>query len=1164
MSQALTAAARLKPEIRLAQAVSEFEADLSGEQKAAFRTNKAKTIQSSPNTQDVMRLAAEIDRVSGRNGRCLGPRLMNLLQAVQKFAALGDVVVGGSQNLIACGIWTIVRTSLELLTKFSSCLEKLSVLFMKVGRSAPRFESMALLYPRSRDLQSSLCEYFIVVVHLCHEILQFTRKSNLKKFASSLSDSNLTQYQSDLESWGSTIKEEVGLLMAARIEKEANMNSKLRDVSSKFFGITSNQQKVQARQRVLDICTNFDHMVVWKQIRKAGNTNIFRQCPHYQRWKSTTTSNSLVYTGKLGAGKSVLLANIVENLHLQVQDEVIPVAFFFSRHDVSESLKAQTVLGSIARQLLERVSDLTEPAELLGRVNNMGPPEKVFALLQSAFPQGYKVFIVIDGIDELGREERELLIRHLHTLQRMFVVSLCVSLREDANDPLKIGSEQLSTVTITSIPENTSDIELFISQELQRCIESKRLIVGDISLLLEIQETLTKFSDGMFLWVALQIESLCAMETDEAISRALKDLPKGLSETFGRILQRSQRLGHSYQKSILELVTVAQRPLTLEELREALSVAPGDTKWNPARLLNNIHSTLACCGSLVIIDEEELTLRLVHHSVKQYLLLEFKDPASGPITIVDAHARMSDIIVTYLSYSDYDRQLSKAIIPEIKTDETMNGIVRSTRYSLDYMSGLALKLLRSRNDSNFNMGKTLAAARAARFRSRDHFFFRDYAMLCWQSHISRSLPLGPKSSSLFERLCERKALDPVTMTDDEASFLLFRAAETGNLFAVRYIISSKPRLDVNKKMNHHGQTALHVATWHGAEATARFLFTWGSTDISSTDLEKNTALDLAIRRGHVSIVNAFLSHYPRHPTMTDLVIESLRHHLEITSNFNFDVISEVLLVAARNGNDTLIGMILHDRRVQLVLKRRIWRAIHAAVSGGQYSIVNELLAYSKIPRLMDYEIQLGYDSLQQAVKIGDRRIVKSLVESGMLDVDSINQDGLTALHIATELNNLEMVKLLLLHSNASLVYVTGGQNQTPLQTALFSGHDEAAKLMVQHVLSGTATNSSIDTGDLSKLGGEAKCIYTPFHYAAEKGDASMASSLLKLDANLVHRLDHEGRTPLHLAALKGHLHIVNLIRAIEGVDLFSIDDQGYSPRDYAMQSGNTPIARLMS
>lgn len=880
------------------------------------------------------------------------------------------------------------------------------MLFMKVGRSAPRFESMALLYPRSRDLQSSLCEYFIVVVHLCHEILQFTRKSNLKKFGSSLSDSNLTKYQSDLESWGSTIKEEVDLLMAARIEEESNRNSKLRDVSSKFFRTASTQQNVQARQRVLDVCTQFDHMVVWKQIRKAGNTNIFRQCPHYQRWTSTTTSNSLIYTGKLGAGKSVLLANIVETLHLQVQDEVIPVAFFFVRHDVSESLKAQTVLGSIARQLLERVSDLTKPAELLEHINNMDPPEKVFALLQPAFSQGYRLFIVIDGIDELGQEERELLIRHLHTLQRMFAVSLCVSLRQDANDPLKIGSEQLSTVTTTSIPENTSEIELFISQELQRCIESKRLVVGDISLLLEIQETLAKSSKGMFLWVALQIESLCAMETDEAISQALKDLPKGLSETFGRILQRSQRLGHSYQKSILELVTVAQRPLTLEELREALSVAPGDTKWNPARLLNNIHSALACCGSLVIIDEEELTLRLVHHSAKQYLLAEFKDSTGGPIKSAEAHTRMSDIIVTYLNYPEFDRQLSKVVIPKIKTDETMNGIIRSTRYSLDSISSLALKLLRSQNDSGFNMAKALAEARAARFRSRDQFLFRNYAMLYWQSHVSRSLPLDPTSSGLLGRLFDRKALEPVTMTDHEASLLFFRAAETGNLALVEHVISSNPGLDLERVMNQHIQTALH------AETTTRFFFLRERIGLAATELDKNTPLYLAIPRGHLSLVEVFVNLWFG-SQQDPLVIKSLRRHLDITGcNFNFDLMSEVLLVGARNGKDELMRMFLDDSRVHHVLRHWEWSAIYEAVSRGDWYTVELLLGDSKIPPLSDHKVRLGCDPLQQAVKAGNRIIVKALIESMQLDVDSINQDDKTALDIAIELGDLEMVQLL--------------------------------------------------------------------------------------------------------------------------------------------------------
>lgn len=62
-----------------------------------------------------MRLTAEIDRsVAGRvgGGRCFGTRLVNVLQAAQQFAALGDVVVGGSQNMIACGVWSLVRMTL--------------------------------------------------------------------------------------------------------------------------------------------------------------------------------------------------------------------------------------------------------------------------------------------------------------------------------------------------------------------------------------------------------------------------------------------------------------------------------------------------------------------------------------------------------------------------------------------------------------------------------------------------------------------------------------------------------------------------------------------------------------------------------------------------------------------------------------------------------------------------------------------------------------------------------------------------------------------------------------------------------------------------------------------------------------------------------------------
>jgi len=129
MSSALANASRLKADIRLAQAISHFEADLSPEQKTRFKAFKSEACNRPPNAKDVMRLTAEIDRqifeTAGRQ-RCFGPRLTNTLQAVQQFAALGDVVVGGSQNVIACGVWSVVR--LSLLVGVSSSRSTVSIL----------------------------------------------------------------------------------------------------------------------------------------------------------------------------------------------------------------------------------------------------------------------------------------------------------------------------------------------------------------------------------------------------------------------------------------------------------------------------------------------------------------------------------------------------------------------------------------------------------------------------------------------------------------------------------------------------------------------------------------------------------------------------------------------------------------------------------------------------------------------------------------------------------------------------------------------------------------------------------------------------------------------------------------------------------------------------
>jgi hypothetical protein len=143
MSSALTRAAPLKAEIRLAQAISEFEADLSSDQKAIFRESRDYAYKSPPNIHDVMRLTAEIDRQASKrvgSGRCYGPRFTNMLQAIQQFAALGDIIVGGSQNLMACGVWSLVRMTLLVSYVPSSHTPKLTLVHRQSQNSLPAWK----------------------------------------------------------------------------------------------------------------------------------------------------------------------------------------------------------------------------------------------------------------------------------------------------------------------------------------------------------------------------------------------------------------------------------------------------------------------------------------------------------------------------------------------------------------------------------------------------------------------------------------------------------------------------------------------------------------------------------------------------------------------------------------------------------------------------------------------------------------------------------------------------------------------------------------------------------------------------------------------------------------------------------------------------------------
>jgi hypothetical protein len=109
------------------------------------------------------------------------------------------------------------------------------------------------------------------------------------------------------------------------------------------------------------------------------------------------------------------------------------------------------------------------------------------------------------------------------------------------------------------------------------------------------------------------------LETDAVITKALQNLPRDLEETFDRLLQRV--LGDERRelvKRMFNWIICAQRPLHMDELREAIAFTVDDEFWDATKIPNDLKRLVRVCGNLVIVDEETEKVQLAHHTGKKF------------------------------------------------------------------------------------------------------------------------------------------------------------------------------------------------------------------------------------------------------------------------------------------------------------------------------------------------------------------------------------------------------------------------------------------------------------------------------------------------------------------------------------------------------------------
>lgn len=591
-------------------------------------------------------------------------------------------------------------------------------------------------------------------------------------------------------------------------------------------------------------------------------------------------------------------------------------------------------------------------------------------------------------------------------------------------------------------------------------------------------------------------------------------------------------------------MTAAQRPLTLEELREAVSIKPGETSWDASQLVNDMLSTLLdSCGSLVMIEEEDLSVHFVHQSVKQHLFSESTD-SKYHIRMKDADLYLGDVIVTYLNYNAFDRQLTKAKSPmQPQVINYPSAILDESLPRSNIANRLAVKLLKSRRnpklDIHSQLKKAVGIEDGSNEQTQPSHPFLPYAQEYWLFHTKLFSPARVAGYTLWEYLITEKVksvelpwnpTSPYHFSDEYIKWMIRNehwalmdfslvkfADEPRRHTAIELLLGFlEERATDTNVQNMNFNAALFVASYLNHKALVRLSLENGA-DINAVSKADSTALVAASKYGHEGIARLLLEHgadvnIESHKHGTALKEASSNDHKEIArlllengADINFQGHGwTALQEAIEHGHEGMAVLLLEHGADFNVENKGTAATFQAASSRGYEKIVRWLLQNGKNVNSEDGHSRTA---LQAASHNGHEEITRLLLQNGA------NANAKGALQAASSIGHKEIVSLLLKNGANVNAEVERHGVSTALQTASKSGYAEIAKLLLEH------------GADVNFMGGDYG---TALQAASQYGYEEIARLLLEHGADVNVQGGKYG-SPLQAASKEGYEGIVRLL-----------------------------------
>ncbi|KAJ9212083.1 hypothetical protein DTO166G4_6360 [Paecilomyces variotii] len=328
--------------------------------------------------------------------------------------------------------------------------------------------------------------------------------------------------------------------------------------------------------------------------------------------------------GQAGIGKSVLSSIVVDHLSKSTLTDQYALGFWYCKwDDTSMETMACCIIGMFIKQLCRKM--FTIPSEILEfrrRLNKEGRTllfkdyTELFLLCARYFK---RVFLTIDALDECKDEQRELILDFVQSFAASHIKVFLASRWMQDIEKACVTKAVILPITAWEVKD---DITIFVEHQVP-----EKLSIKSADIRGRVINTLVDKSEGLFLWVELQLKDLSKVPECD-LEDQLQYLPTGLDAMYIRMIRSIKKLpraSSSLARRCMLWVTYAKRPLTGSELKELVSFMASPSGSNQD------HDSMSCsshkhysseditnsCFGLFQMDIDSEPVRPVHYSMQE-------------------------------------------------------------------------------------------------------------------------------------------------------------------------------------------------------------------------------------------------------------------------------------------------------------------------------------------------------------------------------------------------------------------------------------------------------------------------------------------------------------------------------------------------------------------